>query len=71
MKTAKRGSNQSADTKFATLKLCDALRMIESGRVFVAVDLIKEAVSMLPDISDEKQISSIVEVKNKRRGFAA
>lgn len=68
---SKRGANQSVSTKYATTLLCDALRFIESGRIVIAVDLIKNAVSMLPDVDDDAQEMACVDAKNNRRGIAA
>lgn len=67
----KRGSNQSVDTKYATALLCDALRLIESGRVGMAVDCVKEAVSLLPDVNDDSQKMACIDAKKNHRGIAA
>lgn len=68
---SKRGANQSVDTKYATTMICDALRFIESGRIEIAVDRIKDAVSMLPDVDDETQEMACIDAKKNCRGIAA
>lgn len=68
---SKRGANQSADTKFATFLVCDALRLIESGRVGLAVEYLRNALSILPDVGDEDQGIACVESKKQSRGIAA
>lgn len=64
-----RGSNQSVDTKFATILCCDAISMIESGRVHHGLELIKRAVSMLPEVGSPVQIQAEHEGKAKRSAF--
>lgn len=68
---AKRGANQSVSTKYATTLLCDALRLLDIGKVGNAHELIKEAVSMLPDVNDSAQCEACSESKKKNRGIAA
>ena len=68
---AKRGANQSVSTKYATTLLCDALRLLDIGKVGNAHELIKEAVSMLPDVNDNAQCAVCSELKKKNRGIAA
>ena len=66
-----RGSNQSVDTKYATLKVCDALALLDSGRIGSARDLLIQALSILPEIDDEIQKKADAEFKEKKRGFHA
>ena len=66
-----RGSNQSVDTKYATLKVCDALVLIDSGRIGSARDSLIQALSILPEIDDEIQKKAEAEFKEKKRGFHA
>lgn len=68
---AKRGANQSVSTRYATTLLCDALRLLDVGKVSNAHELIKEAVSMLPDVNDNAQDDACCESKKKSRGIAA
>lgn len=68
---AKRGANQSVSTKYATTLLCYALRLLDVGKVSNAHELIKEAVSMLPDVNDNAQDDACCESKKKSRGIAA
>ena len=67
----KRGSNQSSYTKYATCLLCDALAMLESGRISSARTLVMEALSRLPEIDDPLQAMAEAEVNKTRRGFHA
>lgn len=64
-----RGSNQSVDTKFATILVDDAITFIETGRVQKGVDMLRRALDMLPDIGLERQ-ENPVEHKGPTRGFA-
>lgn len=67
-----RGGNQSTDTKFATLLVCDALSLLQSGRTESARLLIVRALSMLPKISDKTQDEAEKEYKaSKIGGFYA
>ena len=66
-----RGANQSTDTKYATSLVCDALALIESGRISSARTLVMEALSRLPEIGDPLQAMAEAEVKKTRRGFHA
>ena len=64
-----RGSNQSIDTKFATHRVCDAISMIESGRIESAKELLFDAIRMLPDVGDAMQERA--EAEQQKRGWYA
>lgn len=64
-----RGANQSVDTKFATVLACDAITLIESGRVNHGLDVLKRAVAMLSDIGKEVQIQAELETKSRKVAF--
>lgn len=61
-----RGSNQSADTKFATTLVDDAITVIKSGRVHAGVELLQRAILLLPDVGGENQ-----ESEARKRRYAA
>lgn len=54
-----RGSNQSTDTKVATLLIDDAMTFIESGQVQKGVDLLNRALTYLPDVGLDRQTESV------------
>ena len=56
----KHGYNQSADTKYATGLICNAIKLIESGRIYLAAPLLRRAVYMLPDIDDSHQSDAAI-----------
>lgn len=64
-----RGSNQSTDTKFATLLVDDAISFIESGRVQKGVDTLMRALSNLPDIGLDRQAIKKSYFQEGFRGF--
>ena len=68
---ARRGANQSVSTKFATTLICDALRLLESGQVGRAHDLLRHASILLPDVNDEAKRAAGIWFKAQNRGIAA
>ena len=69
--SAMRGANQSTDTKYATSIICDALVLIETGRIASAREAIIHALCLLPSINDPEQCKAERHRKSKGRGFHA
>lgn len=67
----RRGANQSIDTKYAAVLLCEALDVISRGRVVHAKELIEKALTLLPYVESEKQREAELKVKKSSRGFHA
>lgn len=63
-----RGNNQSADTKFATLLVDDAITFIETGRIHKGVELLIRALTLLPDFGLDRQIEA-EKARQAFRGF--
>lgn len=68
---ATHGYNQSADTKFATVLVCDAVEQIKCGQVNKALLNLQHALILLPYLGREEQDIAEVEQKKIKRGFAA
>lgn len=66
-----RGSNQSTDTKYATSIVCDAVVLLESGRIESARKMLINALCLLPKIYDETQDKAEAERRKESRGLHA
>lgn len=64
-----RGKNQSVDTKFATCLVCDAIDLLNTGRVELARKRLVHAVTMLPDVLNNTQKDAAEEYRRTNRGM--
>lgn len=67
--TGLRGANQSCETKWATLLVCDAMESLRSGDYDGARDGLREALALLPEVGHAEQGLAELLVSARRTTF--